>query len=286
MGRMAAHSGRRSFQETNLVTFRMWWTTHSCTSVCGNADSTAFRRPVNPSPHRMRMSCKPRALRSLKTFSQKRAPSVSSIHRPSTSCLPERPTPSTVYTHFLRTPLSVRTATRRPSHKEDRVHAFERPVLPLHNLLLQFLSDTRDELRRDLDAIDFFDVRFDLPRGEAPRIQRDHASLKLPTEVWRLPTISKLALRSRGVSIPISPKSPRTVGRSPIARVAAAAAFRIMLRIAEMLFHLELEKRLERLLHHALEELFCVHRFRPAAGTQAVHQLLLECFRIQGRIGK
>src|SRR3954463_15920917 len=160
MGRMAAHSGRRSFQATNL-----WWTTHSCTSVCGNADSTAFRRPVNPSPHRMRMSCKPRALRSLKTFSQKRAPSVSSIHRPSTSCLPERPTPSTVYTHFLSTPLSVRTATRRPSTKRIGYTRSSGRFLPLHNLLLQFLGDTRDELRRDLDAINFFDVRFDLPRG-------------------------------------------------------------------------------------------------------------------------
>ena len=161
--------------------------------------------------------------------------------------------------------------------------------MPLHNLLLQFLGDTRDELRRDLDAINFFDVRFDLPRGEAPRIQRDHGFAEVAHGGLALADdlgVEAGVTIARGFDPDLTEVAAHCFGRSPVARVAAAAAFRIMLRIAEMLFHLELEKRLERLLHHALEELFCVHRFRPAAGTQAVHQLLLECFRIQGRIGK
>jgi hypothetical protein len=41
----------------------------------GKTDSTALRKPVNPSPQTISTSCTLRALRSLKTLSQKRAPS-------------------------------------------------------------------------------------------------------------------------------------------------------------------------------------------------------------------
>src|SRR4051794_12288151 len=151
----------------------MWWTTQSWTSTCGNTETAASGNPVRPSPHRMRMSRTPRAFKSLRTFSQNRAPSVSSIHRPSTSCRPAMLTPSTVYTHLFRTPLSVRTATRSPS-TYNRVDAVQRTILPVHNLLLDLISGTGDELRRNFHAVDFADVIFDLAGCHAPRIQRNN----------------------------------------------------------------------------------------------------------------
>src|ERR1051325_3746517 len=66
-------------------------------------------------------------------------------------------------------------------------------------------------------------------------------SVKLPTDVCRLGTIlgSNSAWRSRGVSISISPKSPRTVFRTgAIAGITSPAALRCVLAVTELLFQL------------------------------------------------
>src|SRR5438270_7230301 len=159
MGRMAAHSGRRSFQATNLVTFRMWWTTHSCTSVCWIADSTAFRRPVNPSPHRMRMSCKPRAFEVIEDL-QPEASAFGFLDPQTEHFLFARKTHAEHRVHAFLEDAFVRAyGYAQAVHKEDRVHVFERPVVPLYNLLLQFVGGTRDEPRRHPDAHEHFAVQ-------------------------------------------------------------------------------------------------------------------------------
>ena len=55
-------------------------------------------KPVSPSAHKMRMSCTPRFLSSVRIDSQNFAPSVCWIHIPSTSLPPSTPTPTATTT--------------------------------------------------------------------------------------------------------------------------------------------------------------------------------------------
>lgn len=57
-------------------------------SVFGKTALIASGKPLSPSTHAMSMSCTPRFLSSVKTVSQKLAPSASLTHGPSKSFLP------------------------------------------------------------------------------------------------------------------------------------------------------------------------------------------------------
>ena len=50
------------------------------------------------------------------------------------------------------------------------VYGLERPRLPSAHLVHHCLGDVADELRADVDAVNFLDVRLDVPGAHAPRI--------------------------------------------------------------------------------------------------------------------
>ena len=60
------------------------------TAACGNTVPIASGKPVSPSTTAIRMSPTPRVLSSFITLSQNLAPSVCSIHSPSTSFSPSQ----------------------------------------------------------------------------------------------------------------------------------------------------------------------------------------------------
>ncbi len=78
----------RSFQETKAKELRIRCTMQVCTAVRGNTVPMASGKPVSPSTTAIRISCRPRAWSSFITLSQNLAPSVCSIHSPSTSLSP------------------------------------------------------------------------------------------------------------------------------------------------------------------------------------------------------
>ncbi len=75
MVRSPAATAAASRRATGRRLLRIRWTTHVCTTVCGNAAQMASSNPSRPSQQAMRMSQTPRLRRSAVTLAQKRAPS-------------------------------------------------------------------------------------------------------------------------------------------------------------------------------------------------------------------
>ncbi len=124
--------------------------------------------------------------------------------------------------------------------------------MPFRNLLLQFFGDARDKLRRDLHAIDLFDVLFNLAGGHPTCIERDdsfakvsHRGLALGDDL-RLEAAVAVAWRCNADFPEIA---QYRFGCGAVAGVAAAVALRIVFGIAEVLFQLEFQEGLERVLH-------------------------------------
>ena len=118
----------------------------------------------------IRISATPRLRRSLKTFIQKRAPSVFSIQRPSASRLPSGRMPSARYTALLRTTPLSRILTRSASKNTTRVHGLQRPGLPGLDLLHDLIGHGTDELGADLGAVLLHQQALDLPYRHAPGV--------------------------------------------------------------------------------------------------------------------
>ena len=70
------------------------------------------------------------------------------------------------------------------------------------------------------------------------------------------------------------------LARGAIAGVAAAPAFRIVLWIAEVLFHFHFQEGLKGVLYERLKQLLGIHPLRAAASAHLVHQQVLEILRI------
>ena len=102
----------RSFQEAYRIELRIRWTTQVCTIACGQIEPTASGSPDSPSQQTISTSRMPRLRSSVSTPSQNRAPSLASIHMPSTRLRPSRLTPTARWQARIRTAPPSRTRTR------------------------------------------------------------------------------------------------------------------------------------------------------------------------------
>ncbi len=138
--------------------------------------------------------------------------------------------------------------------KHDAVERLQRPVLPGPRLLHHPISDFADQAGADLDLVHLLQMPR-ISRVVIPRAYRDRILSSNPVQrVWFFLTIcgSNSPLRSRGVAISTSPKSPFSVLRvTPFRLFPLLSPCRIVLFVAQMLGHLALHSPF----HHRFGEL-------------------------------
>jgi hypothetical protein len=136
----------------------------------------------------------------------------------------------------------------------------------------------------DLHAVDLFDVFFDLARAPAAGIERSDLFAEVAERGLALGNELRfkggMAIAGR-VDFDLAEIAAHGFGSAAIARVAGAAAFRIVLGIAEVLFHFELQEGLDGLLDEALEEAFGIHCLGTAGGAELRQQQLFEAVGFQ-----
>lgn len=119
------------------------------------------------------MSSHPRALRSVKTFSQNLAPSVCSSQMPRMSRVPSGKIAKARYSALLRTTASSRILTRSASKNTTGYSGSERARLPRGHLRHDRVGDRADQIGRDLDRVHLEEERLDLAHGHPAGVERD-----------------------------------------------------------------------------------------------------------------
>src|SRR3712207_5212281 len=151
----------------------MGWTMQAWTWALGNTAAIASGKPFGPSTTAMRMSCTPRSRSSFMTRSQNLAPSLRSIHRPSTSLAPSGRTPGATWTALLVAHRALVAHLHAERVEEDQgVRGLERPVLPLGGLVQHGAGHRADQVGRGLDAVQLAQVALDLARAYAAGAHR------------------------------------------------------------------------------------------------------------------
>src|SRR5260364_268612 len=175
MGLSAAAQVLRSFQWAKDSELRIKWTA-GLTGL--RIDGwVASGKPCSPSTTAMRRSLKPRWRNSLKTFSQHLAPSVCSIHRPSTSEQSSAPMPNARDTALFLTLPSSRIRSRSASRDNGR-HRFKRARLPLFHFSQHFIGEGRNEIRRDFKSVQLEQMPANLTHAHPTCIHADHMIFK------------------------------------------------------------------------------------------------------------
>src|SRR6266566_1741195 len=119
------------------------------------------------------MSARPRCLSSERTCIQNFAPSLSWNHIPSTSRSPSTVTPKReVAGPALHRPALTDLEDERVE-EDDRVDVIERPLLPLADVVHDRVGDPADQVAAHLDAVDLGQVRLDIARRQAARVERE-----------------------------------------------------------------------------------------------------------------
>jgi hypothetical protein len=91
----------KSLYATYLVLFRIWCITQSCNSALGKMLSMASAKPFRLSIQAMSISFTPLFCKSVSTYNQNLAPSVSLIYKPNTSLVPSLLTPIKQFTALI-----------------------------------------------------------------------------------------------------------------------------------------------------------------------------------------
>src|ERR1700722_15419768 len=144
---------------------RMRWTMQVCTIVGGNPAAIASGNPFRPSTMAIRMSSTPRFLSSVMTRNQNLAPSEVSIQRPRMSLVPSGVTPSRDIDGLVANEPLVADFDPQRVEENQRIHRFQRPVLPFGHRLQNRVGHRRNEIGRDLQAIKLEQMPLDLANG-------------------------------------------------------------------------------------------------------------------------
>jgi hypothetical protein len=102
---------------------------------------------------------------------------------------------------------------------DDRIHLLKRPRAPRGDILEHGVSDSRDGVAADLDAIEIAQVRSDVAHRHAAGVEPEHPLVQAGQTrlALRDQLGSKLPLRSRGVLTCTAPSSVCTVfGLDPL----------------------------------------------------------------------
>src|SRR5262249_10635737 len=132
-----------------------------------------------------------------------------------------------------------------------------RPPLPGADFLNHTVGDGRDQLRRDLHAVDLFQMPLDLARGHPPRVERN--DLVVEAVEARLPLFAELRLQL-SLAVPRHPDRDLSLlalerlTRLAVARVAGVLSFRRVLLVAEMMRQLSVLDPFDERLGELLEQ--------------------------------
>jgi hypothetical protein len=150
----------------------------------------------------------------------------------------------------------VRIFTWTRVQVDDRVQRLERSALPRLHVFEHRVRHRRDQARRHLDLIDLLQVPLDLARRHPPRVQRDHllVEARQPPLALRHQLRLEAALAVPGhLDLDLTRVRLEALLRAAVARVAAVAALRRVLLIAQMLRELAFQRALEQPLRQVLE---------------------------------
>jgi hypothetical protein len=150
----------------------------------------------------------------------------------------------------------ARAALHRPAvadlehhavQEHDRVEVLKRAGLPLPDVIHDRVGDPADEIAAHADAVELSQVRFDIPRGHPPAIERQDPLVK-PLKP-PLTLAHQLGLKA-AIAIPRRPDLDRPVlgaqrlGRRPVALIARPARRLPMMLVSEVVSQLDLESAL------------------------------------------
>src|SRR5439155_4828363 len=102
--------------------------------------------------------------------------------------------------------------------EDDRVDVVERPLLPLAHVLHDRVGDPADQVAADADAVDLGQVRLDVARRQAARVEREDLVVE-PLEA-PLPLPDDLRLEA-ALAIPRRFDPHRSTGTCSVASVVA-----------------------------------------------------------------
>jgi transposase-like protein len=121
--------------------------------------------------------------------------------------------------------------------ENERIDGFERPGLPSRDLLQHGIRDGADEVRRDVDAIEFAQMAHNLARAHAASVHRHD----LIVETWKAALILGDELRiEAGLPVPRDLElEPTGLGRHRLAAIAIPAVAVFVGR--EMMVHLGIQ---------------------------------------------
>src|SRR5579864_7910897 len=202
------------------------------------------------------MSLTPRALSSLITLSQNLAPSLCSIHSPSTSFSPSGLSASAIDGLVLDQAL-IANLDPQGVEKHHRIDCIKRPVLPFPHLVKHGVGDPADEVGRHVGGVEFGQVALDLSHRHAAGIEAQNLVVE-PGEM-RLALGDQLRLEAAGTiarhrNLDLAILGQERLRARPVAAVAFAASCKIALLIAEMLGQLRSQRSLDQRLLQLLEE--------------------------------
>src|ERR1700741_4380017 len=135
-------------------------------TVCGKTALMASGKPFRPSTTAIRMSWAPRFFSSFIARSQNLAPSVCSIQAEDLLSAVRQDAKRDV-DRLIAPEALVADLDPNGIEKHQWVADIERPVLPFRNLVQHRISDRRDQVGRDINAVEFLEVAADLPDRHA-----------------------------------------------------------------------------------------------------------------------
>src|SRR3954469_9219090 len=276
----------RSFQETNARLLRIKCTMQVCTVACGNTEVIASGKPLSPSTTAIRISLRPRVLSSFITLSQNLAPSLCSIQSPSTSLSPIRIERQRHVNGLVLDQTLVADFDPQRVEEDHWIDRIERPVLPLADLIEHGVGHPADQVRRHLGAVEFEQVTLNFAHSHAAGVEAQNLVIEA-VEVGlafgnqlRLERPGAVA-RNRNLDLAVLGQDGLRAGA--VTAVAASAAGRIALLIAEMFGQFRPERPLDQRLLELLEQ--------PIVAGQVfrlliVSKQLIKQFRCDRRIGR
>src|SRR6187551_1960206 len=154
------------------------------TVASGKTARMASGKPFNPSTTARSTSSTPLFFISVMTRSQNLAPSFCSSQRPRISFVPSARTPRAMWTAFAigLEPVAPQWLTAHEAFvanlhaqglkEHNGIDRLERPGLPDSDLLQHRVGDGRDQVRRDLDAVELLQMPDDLAVAHAAGAHR------------------------------------------------------------------------------------------------------------------
>src|SRR6187200_1247871 len=160
--------------------------------------------------------------------------------------------------------------------EDQRIAGLQRPALPFGDLLQNGVGDRRDQVRRDVNAVELLQVAADLAHAHAARIHRDD----LVVEVREATLISGDQLRVEGAGPVPRNRQPhlRAAGQNRLLRAAVAAVGVALGPLFHKMFvELGVQNALRQRLRQLLDKpVLAEQLLRVTSRQKLVHNLFLD----------